>query len=135
MLEPWSDRSHRRRRQGIALLIAARAMDSEAIKAAIAAWTGLERDALHIYAALIIQLGSAALLRRTLASPWPWLAVLVFALANEWVDMNRDSLIEDWEKQAALHDLWNTMLLPTLLLLVVRFAPRLTGPARPPPSE
>jgi hypothetical protein len=109
-------------------------MDSEVIKAAIAAWTELERDALHIYAAFIIQLGSAALLRRTVASPWPWLAVLAFALTNEWLDMNGDRLIEEWEKEAALHDLWNTMLLPTLLLLVVRFAPRLMAPAGPPPA-
>ena len=111
-------------------------MDSEAIKAAIAAWTELERDALHIYAAFLIQIASAALLRRTLASPLPWLAVLAFALGNEWLDVNRDRLIEDWEKEAALHDLWNTMLLPTLLLIVVRFAPRLTTRvAPPPPSE
>lgn len=112
-------------------------MDSEVIKAAIAEWTGLERDALHIYAAILIQLASAALLRRTLASPWPWLVVLVFALGNEWLDMSGDRLIEDWEKAAAVHDLWNSMLLPTLLLLVVRFAPRLTTkvPPPPPPSE
>jgi hypothetical protein len=110
-------------------------VDSEVIKAAIAAWTGLERDALHIYAAFIIQLGSAALLRRTLASPWPWLTVLAFAMANEWLDMSGDKLIEEWEKEAAVHDLWNTMLLPTLLLLVVRFAPRLTAPPRRPPAE
>lgn len=114
-------------------------MDSEAIKAAIATWTELERDALHVYAAFIIQLGSAALLRRTVASPWPWLVVLVCALTNEWLDMSGDKLIEDWEKEAALHDLWNTMLLPTLLLLVVRFAPRLTTAPQPqpphPPSE
>lgn len=109
-------------------------MDSEAIKAAIAAWTGLERDALHIYAALVIQLGSAALLRRTLASPWPWLSVLAFAMANEWLDMSGDRLIEQWEKEAALHDLWNTMLLPSFLLLVARFAPSLmTRKRRPPP--
>lgn len=108
-------------------------MDWEAMKQAVAAWTGLERDALHIYAAILIQLGSAALLRRTLASPWPWLVVLAFALANEWLDVNRDNLIEAWEEAAALHDLWNTMLLPTLLLLVVRFVPRLTTRVRPPP--
>jgi hypothetical protein len=109
-------------------------MDSEVIKAAVAAWTGLERDALHVYAAVIIQLGSAALLRRTLASPWPWLIVLAFALTNEWLDIHKDNLVEDWEKAASLHDLWNTMLLPTLFLLVVRFAPRLTSPSgRPPP--
>ena len=110
-------------------------MDWEAIKAAVAAWTGLERDALHIYAAIIIQIGSAALIRRTLASPWPWLVVLAFALANEWLDMNRDNLVERWEEQAALHDLWNSMLLPTLLLLVARFAPGLMRKAPPPPPQ
>jgi hypothetical protein len=110
-------------------------VDSEVIKAAVAAWTGLERDALHVYAAVIIQLGSAAILRRTVASPWPWLIVLVFALANEYLDMQNDNLVEDWEKAAALHDLWNTMLLPTLLLLVARFAPRLTGRVDPPPPS
>lgn len=109
----------------------------EGIKAAIAVWTELDRDALHIYTAVLIQLGSAALLRRTLASPWPWLVVLAFALTNEWLDVHGDDLVEAWEKAAALHDLWNTMLLPTLLLLVVRFAPRLTNRAAPapPPSE
>jgi hypothetical protein len=99
--------------------------DSEAIKAAVAAWTELDRDALHVYAAILIQIGSAALLRRTLASPWPWLVVLAFALGNEWLDVYRDDLVEEWEKAAALHDLWNTMLLPTFLLLVARFAPSL----------
>lgn len=107
-------------------------MDWEAIKTAVALWTGLERDALHIYAAILIQIAAAALLRRTLASPWPWLVVLVFALANEWLDLHRDDLIEDWEKGSSLHDLWNTMLVPTILALLARFAPRLTGSGRPP---
>ncbi|HET9638049.1 MAG TPA: hypothetical protein VFP12_02470 [Allosphingosinicella sp.] len=111
-------------------------MDWEAIKQAVAAWTGLERDALHIYAAILIQIGSAALLRRTLASPWPWLVVLAFALANEWLDVQRDQLFEEWEKAAALHDLWNTMLLPTLLLLVARFTPGvMMRVRRPPPPD
>jgi hypothetical protein len=118
-------------------------VDNEVYKAAVATWTGLERDALHIYVALIIQLASAALLRRSLASPWPWLIVLAVALANEWLDIFRDDLVEDWEKAGSLHDLWNTMLLPTLLLAAARFAPRLlTGaqapeppPEPPPPSE
>jgi hypothetical protein len=112
-------------------------VDNEAIKAAVAAWTDLERDALHIYVAFLIQIASAALLRRSLASLWPWTIVLAFALANEWLDIFRDDVLEAWEKAASLHDLWNTMLLPTLLLLVARFAPRLLAgaPRPPPPSE
>jgi len=105
------------------------------MKSAVAGFTGLERDALHIYAALLIHIASAALLRRTLASPWPWLIVLLCALGNEWLDMNRDGVIEAWEKDASLHDLWNTMLAPTILALLVRFAPRLAGRQDPPPPS
>jgi hypothetical protein len=115
-----------------------RRVDNEPIKAAVAAWTGLERDALHTYFAFIIQLGAAAVFRRTLASPWPWLVVLAFALTNEWLDMFGDNVVEEWEKAAALHDLWNTMLLPTVLLVVAKFAPGLLArrpPPPPPPSE
>jgi hypothetical protein len=102
-------------------------LDWEQVKSAISLWTGLERDALHIYAALLLQIGAAAILRRTLASPWPWLVVLVFAIGNEVLDIFRDGGLEDWERAASLHDLWNTMVAPTLLALLVRFAPRLTG--------
>jgi uncharacterized paraquat-inducible protein A len=95
----------------------------EEIKMVIATTTGLERDALHIYAALLIQVAAAALSRRTLRSPLPWLAVLVFALGNEYLDITADGVAEDWEWWTSLHDLWNTMLVPTLLLILVRFAP------------
>ena len=114
-------------------------MDWEHVKSTISLWTELERDALHIYASILLQIGAAALLRKSLASPLPWLAVLAAALLNESLDIWRDSLFEEWERKAALHDLWNTMLVPTILALLVRFAPRLftrpsSSPA-PPPSE
>lgn len=100
-------------------------MDWQHIKDVIALWTDLERDALHIYAALLVQVGSAWLLRRRLAHALPWIWVLAFAVGNEWLDMYGDDLVEPWELDAGLHDLWNTMLLPTLLLLLARFAPGL----------
>jgi hypothetical protein len=104
-------------------------------KAAVANFTGLERDALHVYVSLIIQIGAAALLRRSLASPWPWLVVLACALGNEWLDIFRDNLFEDWEEAASLHDLWNTMLLPSLLLLAARFSPGLLTRGLPAPEK
>ena len=111
-------------------------MDWEQAKAAISLWTELDRDALHIYAAVLLQIGAAALLRRTLASPLPWLVVLAAALFNEVLDAYRDGFVEPWEHEAALHDLWNTMLVPTILALIVRFAPNLIVRDRaPPPSE
>jgi len=111
-------------------------LDWEQVKSAISIWTDLERDALHIYASILLQIGSAALLRRSLASPLPWLAVLAAAILNEALDIRRDGLFEEWERAAALHDLWNTMLVPTILALLVRFAPRLvTRPPPPPPPS
>jgi hypothetical protein len=119
-------------------------LDWPAIKEQIALWTGLERDALHIYAALLVQAGSALILRRSFASPWPWACVLALAVGNEILDTFDDRLVEAWEIQASLHDLWNTMLLPTLLLLLARFAPHIMarafpgesrGPAAPPPPS
>ena len=37
--------------------------------------------------------------------------------------------IELWQIEGGLQDLWNTMLLPTLLLMVARLKPRLLGAA------
>ena len=96
------------------------------IKALLESCTGLDRDALHIYAAVGIQLGLALFARKSLASPWPWLAALAAVLANEYVDYKSvgDSVAAQqlvWD--ASYHDIWNTMLLPTLLLLIAKFWP------------
>jgi hypothetical protein len=53
----------------------------------------------------------------------PWSAALVLAIANEAADMLADAQIEKWEREGAAHDLWNTMVLPSLLLLCSRYAP------------
>ena len=53
----------------------------------LAAVTGLSEDALHIYAALFIQIGVAALIRRSVAHLLPWLCVLLVLLANEAADI------------------------------------------------
>ena len=103
------------------------ALGWQATKDLIEVSTGLAQDALHVYAAVLIQLTVAAVSRRGLRSPLPWLAVLALALVNEWSDITEDHLFEDWEREAALHDLWNTMVMPTVLLLVARFAPGLVN--------
>lgn len=110
-------------------------MDWQQIKETIAFWTDLERDALHIYAALLVQVASAWVLRRRLAHWLPWACVLALAVANELLDMKGDDLVERWELDAGLHDLWNTMVLPTLLLLLASFAPRLFVEPEPPAPE
>ena len=106
-----------------------------AFKTQLAAIT-VAMDALHIYAALLIQVLAAWLLRRPLSSLWPWLVVLVAEGFNESLDLfdGETASLEPWQIDGAVHDLVNTMVLPTLLLLLVRYAPRLFEPPPPPPS-
>lgn len=93
--------------------------------------SGLARDALHIYGALAIQLSLSLFFPRALASPWPWIAVLIAALSNEYVDFQQAGASEAaiaFAKKEAYHDLWNTMLIPTVLMFIARFWPRwMTG--------
>ncbi|WP_417594838.1 hypothetical protein [Parasphingorhabdus sp.] len=93
---------------------------------------GLDRDSLHIYAGVGIQLAVALFCRRSLASPIPWLVVVAAAFANEFYDYTH--LGETFEKyskyyhEEAIRDIWNTLLLPTLFLLIAKFWPTwLTG--------
>ncbi|MEH6758541.1 MAG: hypothetical protein V7676_13665 [Parasphingorhabdus sp.] len=93
--------------------------------------SGLDRDALHIYSALAIQLSFSLFFRRALGSPWPWIAVLVAELANEYVDLQHGGSSEAAiaiGRAASYHDMWNTMIMPTVLMVIARFWPRwMTG--------
>jgi hypothetical protein len=101
-------------------------MDWYQLKQMLSLLSGLHMDALHVHVGVLAQLAAAAVLRRSIASPWPWLALLVALCANEWFDLAFE-VWPDREEQWAesIKDLWNTMLLPTVLLLLARFAPRL----------
>ena len=85
------------------------------------------KDALHVYGAFVVQVLAALVTRRTLASPIPWLAVLAAIVLNEALDLifEKEPYIHRWQIEGAIHDLINTMVLPTLLLLLARFAPGL----------
>ena len=82
-------------------------------------------DALHIYAAVVIQLVACLVFRRPMSHIAPWLAVLAAELLNEGADilLGREARIQEWQIAGAVHDLVNTMALPTLLLLAVRRGP------------
>jgi len=114
-------------------------MDWYAFKEWLEAVTWLDMDALHIHAGILLQLLAALLLRRSLQSPWPWLIVLAATLANEAYDLRYETWPDpERARQFAegAKDLVNTMLIPSLLLLVARFAPRLlTGRGRPGEAE
>jgi hypothetical protein len=96
-------------------------------------WTeqasGLDMDALHVFAGTAIQILAALLLRRSLKSRWPWLVVLGVEFANEVYDYTYEVWPDrDIQLAEGLRDMWNTMVVPTLLLVLARCAPRvLTG--------
>lgn len=92
------------------------------IKIFIEAYTGLERDALHIHFALLLYLLAMFIFRQTRRSRLPWLVVLAVELLNELFDIRRTQMGGGpvlWDE--GLKDLWNTMLWPTVLLIIGRY--------------
>jgi len=100
-------------------------MDWYSIKLLVVEQTALSRDALHILFGAAGQILVAFVIRRSLAHPVPWLAVLIGQCANEFYDLAR----EEWSDRAmwpgSVRDLLVTMAIPTALLLLTRFAPGL----------
>ena len=101
-------------------------MDWHQIKVWISGTSGLDMDSLHVHVGVLAQVAIAFVLRRRLSSVWPWLAVAAAVLANEAYDYHyevwptrREQLLE------SVKDVWNTLLLPSVLLLLARFAPGL----------
>lgn len=97
-------------------------MSYEDAKTAIEAATTLSRGALHIYAAVAVQLAAALVTRRSFAHPLPWLCALVATVGDEWFEQSVDRM--------ELADILSSMILPTVLLLVTRFAPFVVLPKR-----
>jgi hypothetical protein len=105
------------------------------LKDLISAYTGLEKDALHIHAAIFLYFAAMAVFRRGRASGLPWLIVLLLELANEAYDV-RHNWVDgaDWALSGSAKDLWNTMLWPTVLLLIGRHTRWFERPPAPEPA-
>ena len=82
-------------------------------------------DALHVILGVVIQVAAAALVRKSLGSVAPWCVVFALEVINEindvWVEVWPDPGMQLGE---AAKDIGLTMLLPTILLLVAKFVPR-----------
>ena len=81
--------------------------------------SGVSMDALHMLVGFLLYLAAARLMRRSLRSPLPWLALLILELANEAYDFH----IEIWPDFASqlgegAKDLLLTMALPSLMSIV-----------------
>jgi hypothetical protein len=92
-------------------------------KDAIAYYTGLEKDALHIHAALFIYILTALIFRRSRGSLLPWAVVFFFEIANEahdlWLNWGAPA---HWLISEGAKDIWNTMLWPTAFLIFGRYS-------------
>ena len=104
---------------------------------AVAADVGLDKDALHIYAAFVIQVGAALLLKRSLSNWLPWAAVFAALTVNEYLDIfhGAETEVHSWQLWGSVHDVVNTMILPTAMLLLVRAQPFFLLPEAAAPIE
>jgi hypothetical protein len=101
-------------------------MEWHAIKEWLSGTSGLDMDSLHVHVGVLAQIAIAFVLRRRLSSLWPWAAVAAAALANEAYDFQYEIWVERrGQFLESVKDVWNTMLLPTVILLLTRFAPGL----------
>lgn len=93
------------------------------LKILVEQYSGLERDALHVHAALFLYLLAMVVFRQTRRSRFPWLFVLAVEVVNEYFDIRNAAASGDpdvaWSE--SLKDIWNTMLWPTVLLLIGRY--------------
>lgn len=80
---------------------------------------GLTNDAMHVHGSLLILCVSAILLRRRPDSLWCWLIVFIAELFNEYADF-RGAPPGEATMDAALHDIYNTMFWPTVILILGR---------------
>jgi|SRR6185295_13799061 len=86
----------------------------------------IDHDALHVVVGVVLWLASAAITRRPLSSLRPWLWLFAVIAWNETVDLWTEHWPDPGQQYGeGAKDLALTMLLPTVLLLAVRFAPGL----------
>lgn len=90
-------------------------------------WTGLGKDALHIYVGLLVFIALLALTRWRIGTAKPLLVVAAVALAGELWDL-RDTFVRGLPLRldGNWHDLWNTCFWPAVLTALARWTSVLT---------
>ena len=89
-------------------------------KSQIVEFVGLTNDAMHVHGSFLILFVAAIVLRRRPDSIWCWLVVLAAELFNEYADL-RGAAPGEATIKAGIHDLYNTMLWPTIMVILGRF--------------
>lgn len=96
--------------------------DFQQLKLGLLAFTGLGKDALHVHVGLALFVATRLLWRRRYGWLAAWVVALAAALTGEWLDAREEARI-GWPMpdEAHWHDVWNTMLWPTVLLFLGRW--------------
>jgi hypothetical protein len=103
-------------------ILATAPADLQNLKLYLIDLTGLGRDALHVYAGLAVFLFVRLLWRWRGGWMIAWLAALALASSIEWLDMRAEGQAGVPQPEPAhWHDVWNTMVWPTVLLLIGRW--------------
>lgn len=93
---------------------------------------GLSKDALHVHLGLLIFLVAMVVFRRSAASWVPWLVVLALELVNEGLDiLHWNQGVLDFSVLGGIKDILNTMLWPTILMLLSRYTRVFVGADKP----
>jgi hypothetical protein len=96
--------------------------DLQTLKLFLLDLTGLGKDALHVYAGLTVFIVVRLAWRWRGGWIIAWFAALALATTVEWLDMLAEGSIASLQPDTAhWHDIWNTMVWPTVLLLVGRW--------------
>lgn len=105
-----------------------------AYKIRLIEYVGLTNDAMHIHMSLLLLFVSAILFRRRPDSLWCWLVVFLAELFNEYADLS-GAAPDETGLDAAMHDIYNTMFWPTIIVVLGRFLfPRRLKVTRPAPD-
>lgn len=89
-------------------------------KTRLVEYVGLTNDAMHVHGSILILFLSAIILRRRPDSIWCWLIVFAAELFNEYADL-KGLAPGEASMKASIHDLYNTMLWPTVIVILGRF--------------
>jgi hypothetical protein len=103
------------------------AMKWGGVKLAAERFFGLTADAMHVHVSILLLLFFALVTRRRLYHPMPWCLLLLTELVNEFIDLNQPSGSVENNLPASVHDMLNTMFLPTVLIVALRLR---NGPLR-----
>lgn len=98
-------------------MIATAAFAGSSFKLWVERAVGIAPDVLHAFAGVLLLLLFHLLVRRQ-SLRWPWFGVLILELINEALDMSRPAGAMEKDMTASLLDLFITLFLPSVLVLL-----------------